>query len=230
MGNNPILMMDPLGDKPIYGEGYKIIGYQFDDVIVESNKWSYDDDVRYYNQHPRELSSVDAFYAAGKGIAIGIINYSTFGLLDLKPKPTTVLKKIESDYAEGTSDAINIAGAITGIKGGKGVVKGGKALSVDNFRANNPKQIKQYEKGMAEGQAKYPDKSGKIEKHHVKPEYIFGKNKEPIDKVNAAYHQLITNEFRKEVPYGTGPLSAKDATKTLKKVYDQLPLPPKKGE
>lgn len=43
--------------------------------------------------------------------------------------------------------------------------------------------------------------------------------------IDAAYHQMITNEFRKQWPYGKGPLTPEKAEEISKYVYDLYQLP-----
>jgi RHS repeat-associated protein len=69
----------------------------------------------------------------------------------------------------------------------------------------------------------------KIEKHHIKPKYLGGHPKGPISKIPKDYHQKITNEFRKEFPYGkpypiTDPAFQQEVEKAMQKIYKKYPL------
>jgi hypothetical protein len=72
----------------------------------------------------------------------------------------------------------------------------------------------------------YPKKAGKIEQHHIEPLYLGGAQnglKAPLD---AAYHQLITNAFRRLAPYGAEVPSATRVQEIMRQVYEKYPLPP----
>jgi RHS repeat-associated protein len=72
----------------------------------------------------------------------------------------------------------------------------------------------------------YPKKKDKIEDHHVDPQYLgFPKWGETVP-LPAPYHQGITNEWRKEWPYGTKEKPTSEQYEAMKKrVYDKYPLP-----
>jgi hypothetical protein len=87
---------------------------------------------------------------------------------------------------------------------------------------------------MAEATAKYAGKAGKREWHHIIPKYLlppnFDMSKVPTVQVDAAYHQLITNEFRKAWRYARPgeariPPSPERLEGILEQVYAILPLP-----
>jgi len=61
--------------------------------------------------------------------------------------------------------------------------------------------------------------------HHVHPKYIIGFDDHIVVPIDAAYHQMITNEFRRQWGYGQGPKPGgwDDLFGT---VYDKYPLPP----
>jgi len=50
----------------------------------------------------------------------------------------------------------------------------------------------------------YPKLADKIHNHHIWPKYLGGDPNGPTVSINAAYHQMITNAFRKLWPYGQG--------------------------
>ncbi len=73
----------------------------------------------------------------------------------------------------------------------------------------------------------YPNKAGKIEMHHIEPQYIGGPKNGKLVPLDAAYHQVITNEFRNLHPYGIGPIdNPLIRAEIMRQVYSQLPLPP----
>jgi hypothetical protein len=72
---------------------------------------------------------------------------------------------------------------------------------------------------------RYPNKAGKIEKHHVTPKYMGGDPKGSTVPLDAAYHQMITNEFRRLHPYGAEPPSPEQVQQIMEQVYQQFPLP-----
>jgi hypothetical protein len=76
-------------------------------------------------------------------------------------------------------------------------------------------------------QKEFPDKAGKIEQHHITPQYLGGDRKGPTVKIDAAYHQKITNEFRAEWGYGIGLPSAEKLRGIMDRVYRRFPLPDK---
>jgi hypothetical protein len=74
-------------------------------------------------------------------------------------------------------------------------------------------------------QKEFPDKAGKIQEHHITPIYLRGDPKGPTVKIDAAYHQKITNEFRARHPYGQMPPNAARVQEIMKQVYERFPLP-----
>src|SRR5437764_8609531 len=77
-----------------------------------------------------------------------------------------------------------------------------------------------------EAEKLYPKLAGKINNHHVQPLYLKGPRSGPIAPLNAAYHQLITNAFRKLAPYGQAvERSAEQVKQIMIQVYRQYPLP-----
>ena len=73
----------------------------------------------------------------------------------------------------------------------------------------------------------YPKKAGKIELHHPIPKYIGGAKDQALVPLDAAYHQLITNEFRTLWHYGKGIINDLELRQDIiKQVYNKYPLPP----
>jgi RHS repeat-associated protein len=79
---------------------------------------------------------------------------------------------------------------------------------------------------LAEAQEAYPGKTGIIENHHIAPKYLGGASNGPTVPLDAAYHQMITNAFRDEISYGSGPLSPEEMQNVMDSVYAKFPLPP----
>lgn len=93
----------------------------------------------------------------------------------------------------------------------EGAAKGGVQYSDDLVKA---------------AQQLYPNKAGKIELHHITPKYLGGAVDGPLVPLDAAYHQVITNEFRLLWPYGKGVPSASELQSIMEQVYAKYPLPP----
>jgi hypothetical protein len=74
-------------------------------------------------------------------------------------------------------------------------------------------------------QAKYPKKAGKIEAHHVEPKYLGGAKNGLTMQIDSAYHQLITNAIRKQLPYGYEYNLTPQIREALNLVYKDYPLP-----
>ncbi|NJL27456.1 MAG: hypothetical protein HC897_05945 [Thermoanaerobaculia bacterium] len=72
---------------------------------------------------------------------------------------------------------------------------------------------------------KYPKKAGRLENHHKKPIYLGGDRKGETVKIDAAYHQEVTNAFRKEWGYGQGPPEVSEVESIMQAVYTRFPLP-----
>jgi hypothetical protein len=62
---------------------------------------------------------------------------------------------------------------------------------------SKPKGVKYSDKLLRLSQGKYPDKAGITQLHHIIPIYLGGARNGARIELDAAYHQLITNEFFK---------------------------------
>ena len=80
-------------------------------------------------------------------------------------------------------------------------------------------------RGLEEAKSLYPNKAGREELHHIIPKYLGGPKNGPLKKINATYHQVITNEFRSLRPYGLPKPSPDELQKILDAVYSKYPLP-----
>jgi ABC-type Zn uptake system ZnuABC Zn-binding protein ZnuA len=61
--------------------------------------------------------------------------------------------------------------------------------------------------------------------HHPIPQYLGGKADQDLVELEAPYHQLITNAFRKLAPYGQEPPNSLSVQNIVNQVYSQYPLP-----
>jgi RHS repeat-associated protein len=94
-----------------------------------------------------------------------------------------------------------------------------------------PDAIEEIEKLTAEAEATYPKLAGRFNLHHVEPKYLGGAPDGELVRLNAAYHQLITNMFRQLAPYGQNiQRSQEEIKRILSQVYSKFPLPPQSGK
>jgi len=77
---------------------------------------------------------------------------------------------------------------------------------------------------LTQAAAAYPNKAGKIEYHHITPQYLGGQKNGLLMPIDAAYHQQITNAFRNAWDYGIGKPNAAQLEKIMTDVYTQFPL------
>jgi hypothetical protein len=83
-----------------------------------------------------------------------------------------------------------------------------------------------FDRGQAEARAAFPHLFGRPkQKHHLHPKYLGGAEDGPTTEVDPAYHQLITNAFRREHPYGQEVPSPAQQQEIIRKVYSKYPLP-----
>jgi RHS repeat-associated protein len=100
------------------------------------------------------------------------------------------------------------------------------AVSYVKGRAGGKTGRSTYDDLVEAARKRYPKKAGRIETHHIVPKYLGGGPTGPSVRIDAAYHQMITNAFRKLWPYGTGELpSAQRLLQILRDVYSRFPLP-----
>ncbi len=78
----------------------------------------------------------------------------------------------------------------------------------------------------ADAEKLYPKLVGKLNNHHIVPKYLGGAADGATVSIPAAYHQMITNEFRRLAPYGQKvQRSAAEVERILQQVYSKYPLP-----
>lgn len=87
-------------------------------------------------------------------------------------------------------------------------------------------QATRYSRLVKAAQKLYPNKAGKIEMHHITPKYIGGDKNGPLVPLDGAYHQQITNAFRRAHSYGAGRINNPVyQRRIMDQVYKQYPLP-----
>jgi RHS repeat-associated protein len=94
-----------------------------------------------------------------------------------------------------------------------------------NWGGKGPKNLKPKSKPKPPGWKDYPDKRGKFENHHIDPKYLGGNPNGPTSRIDAEYHQNITNRFRDLHPYGGGRLPPAERQRIMNEVYRDLPIP-----
>ena len=88
-----------------------------------------------------------------------------------------------------------------------------------------------YEEHVRQAQKEYPNKAGRFEIHHKTPRYLGGAPDGPTVSIDAAYHQVITNHFRRLWPYRGDPgykgrlPNQEELREIMEKVYSIHPLP-----
>ena len=83
-----------------------------------------------------------------------------------------------------------------------------------------------FDRGQIDSRTAFPHLFGKPKhKHHLHPKYLGGHENGPTVDVDPAYHQLITNAFRREHPYGQEVPSPAQQQEIMRKVYSKYPLP-----
>ena len=82
-----------------------------------------------------------------------------------------------------------------------------------------------YYQQLAKAQQQYPHSTGHQE-HHVIPRYLGGPKDGVTYRLSTAYHQAITQEFRREWPYGQNQRPTQEELfKILLRVYSKYPIP-----
>ena len=76
-----------------------------------------------------------------------------------------------------------------------------------------------YQKIVKDSRQRYPEKTGYYEDHHIDPQYMGGDPKGNLIELDGAYHQMITNEFRKIQPYGS-----KRLDEAIRKIYHETSI------
>jgi hypothetical protein len=126
-------------------------------------------------------------------------------------------------YKWSTADLATI------LVGGGGT--GWRAMAARFVRLVGPKvsigAASQFEALVKAAQLRYPKLAGKTHMHHIEPIFLGGAVNGKLVPLDAAYHQMITNEFRALWPYGSRILpNPAQLRNILKNVYSKFPLPP----
>ena len=101
----------------------------------------------------------------------------------------------------------------------------GKSVTTFTGEVYIPKSDPHYLELLKEAQARYPKKAGHMQWHHIDPKYMGGARNGKLIQIDAAYHQMITNEFRKWQSYGLDKLEESARRSIMQKVYMKYPLP-----
>jgi hypothetical protein len=86
-------------------------------------------------------------------------------------------------------------------------------------------QQERYWRLKSQAEQLYPEKVGRYEEHHFWPLYLGGPRDGTAYRIPAAYHQLLTNAFRLQYPYGQPRPSEQQARDIMLKVYSEYPIP-----
>ncbi|WP_225412078.1 hypothetical protein [Stigmatella hybrida] len=81
-----------------------------------------------------------------------------------------------------------------------------------------------YHQALAEARARYPNHHGHQE-HHFIPLYLGGPRNGVTYPLQSAYHQAITQEFRRQWGYGQGQPRPERLQQILIEVYSRYPIP-----
>jgi hypothetical protein len=103
--------------------------------------------------------------------------------------------------------------------------RAGKSVTTFTGEVYISKNDPYYLKLLKEAQARYPNKAGHMQWHHIDPIYMGGARNGKLIQIDAAYHQMITNEFRKWQSYGLDKLEESARRSIMQKVYMKYPLP-----
>ncbi len=81
-----------------------------------------------------------------------------------------------------------------------------------------------YDQALAEARARYPNHQG-YQEHHFIPIYLGGSRTGPTYRLQSAYHQTITQEFRRQWGYGQGQPRPERLQQIILEVYSRYPIP-----
>jgi RHS repeat-associated protein len=230
------------GGSPLGGVGYSGAGTPNarGGFVYLRNRWYDPQSGRFLTQDPIGMAGgVNLYsYAGNNPIAYA----DPFGLCDPVKDPGCRFAMLVTNAGAGAlENVVNDIGEHTGINDlGRGadniihgnIAKGGTQLAMGGLMVLGGPEADASE-AAAGGAAKelisaaekaFPKKVG-FELHHIIPKYLGGAVNGLKARIPAAYHQLITNEFRHLWPYGSGVPSAEKLGQILKAVYSKLPLP-----
>lgn len=81
-----------------------------------------------------------------------------------------------------------------------------------------------YFQAVADARARYPNLQG-YQEHHFIPMYLGGPRAGATYRLQSAYHQAMTQEFRRQWPYGQGQPPPERLQQILTEVYSRYPIP-----
>jgi hypothetical protein len=76
-----------------------------------------------------------------------------------------------------------------------------------------------------QAKTQYPRLANQMNWHHYTPQYLGGSANGIQYEINAAYHQFITNEFRRLYGYGNEVPSPELLNQIMSEVYTKYPIP-----
>lgn len=240
--DNPIQFIDPDGMSPIWNGQYGPNSAYYDSETGLSVGWEEVQD--YIDVEGSNSGKQDEGKKKGnddpsviRGLGNGLKDLAK-AIAPIRPieegEPTTLggvwdsfvnmPSAIYDTYAEGDiEDKTRLTVGLLSLF--KGKIKGGpKLANLGNIAAA---EIKFSEDLLKAAQKLYPGKAGRIELHHPIPQYLGGAKNQTLIPLDAAYHQLITNEFRNLHGYGMPKLSPEKVQEIMKAVYKKYPLPSK---
>ena len=102
----------------------------------------------------------------------------------------------------------------------------GKSVTTFTGEVYISKSDPHYLELLKEAQARYPKKAGQMQWHHIDPIYMGGARNGKLIQIDAAYHQMITNEFRSHHAFGIRKMLDEAARRNImQEVYMKYPLP-----
>jgi len=158
----------------------------------------------------------DTAVGGAKGVANQVIDLANF----VNTYVDAGLSALGINYSFGQGQELQPSN-----EGEKGAMLG---ISIASFfvGGGEEKAATKVETLTADAEKAYPKLAGKFQEHHIIPKYLGGAKDGETVRLPAAYHQLITNEFRKLAPYGQSiERSAQEVGNILQQVYSTYPLP-----
>ena len=135
-----------------------------------------------------------------------------------------------ADIVDGCVSGLvgGLAGGLTGGEVGMAVLwtYGKMGLNTRPVDGGGDESVQRQRELEEQAKQDYPNKANKQELHHITPKYLGGPANGETIRLNAAYHQKITNEFRRLWPYGSAKPNPEELETLLNEVYKNYPLPP----
>ncbi|NMG35575.1 hypothetical protein GRF61_14090 [Azoarcus sp. TTM-91] len=87
-----------------------------------------------------------------------------------------------------------------------------------------------YLESVLQARQRYPKEPQRMENHHVTPQYLGGPRNGPTVPLDAAHHEVITQQMRQEMPFRQPqPINQQQVQDFLRNFYQRYPLPPSEG-